>query len=87
MKSSTGTTCIVNGQLLDGTGRKPVSDAVVVINDGKIVFSGPAGNAPRMDPGAHRLDAGGGSILPGLIEAHFHPTYFNVAALEDLDIN
>jgi imidazolonepropionase-like amidohydrolase len=28
----------------------------------------------------------GGSILPGLIEAHFHPTYFNVAALEDLDI-
>jgi imidazolonepropionase-like amidohydrolase len=24
--------------------------------------------------------------LPGLVEAHFHPTYFNVAALEDLDI-
>ena len=22
----------------------------------------------------------------GLVEAHFHPTYFNVAALEDLDI-
>ena len=28
----------------------------------------------------------GGTILPGLIEAHFHPTYFNVAALVDLDI-
>jgi len=25
-------------------------------------------------------------IMPGLVEAHFHPTYFNVAALEDLDI-
>ena len=24
--------------------------------------------------------------MPGLVEAHFHPTYFNVAALEDLDI-
>ena len=24
--------------------------------------------------------------MPGLIEAHYHPTYFNVAALEDLDI-
>jgi imidazolonepropionase-like amidohydrolase len=24
--------------------------------------------------------------LPGLVEAHYHPTYFNVAALEDLDI-
>ncbi|MFO1022911.1 MAG: hypothetical protein U0903_19770 [Planctomycetales bacterium] len=27
-----------------------------------------------------------GTILPGLVEAHFHATYFNVAALEDLDI-
>ena len=33
-----------------------------------------------------RIDAHGGTILPGLVEAHFHPTYFNVAALEDLDI-
>ena len=24
--------------------------------------------------------------MPGLVEAHFHPTYFNVAVLEDLDI-
>ena len=24
--------------------------------------------------------------MPGLVEAHFHPTYFNVANLEDLDI-
>lgn len=24
--------------------------------------------------------------MPGLVEAHFHPTYFNVAALEDLEI-
>jgi imidazolonepropionase-like amidohydrolase len=32
------------------------------------------------------IDAQGGTIMPGLVEAHFHPTYFNVAALEDLDI-
>ena len=24
--------------------------------------------------------------MPGLVEAHFHATYFNIAALEDLDI-
>ena len=24
--------------------------------------------------------------MPGLVEAHFHPTYFNVAELQDLDI-
>src|SRR5262249_11593104 len=27
-----------------------------------------------------------GTILPGLVEAHFHATYFNILALEDLDI-
>src|SRR5918912_1234914 len=30
--------------------------------------------------------ATGTTILPGLVEAHFHATYFDVAALEDLDI-
>ncbi|MFM8703571.1 MAG: amidohydrolase family protein, partial [Planctomycetia bacterium] len=33
-----------------------------------------------------RIDARGGTILPGLVEAHFHATYFNVEKLEDLDI-
>ena len=35
---------------------------------------------------AERIDARGGSILPGLVEAHFHATYFNILELEDLDI-
>jgi len=39
-----------------------------------------------VSPDAARIDARGGSILPGLVEAHFHPTYFNVAELADLDI-
>jgi imidazolonepropionase-like amidohydrolase len=42
--------------------------------------------APAPPADAQRIDARGGTILPGLVEAHFHPTYFNVAALEDLDI-
>ena len=39
-----------------------------------------------MPPDAQRIDARGGTIMPGLVEAHFHATYFNIAALEDLDI-
>ena len=39
-----------------------------------------------MAPDVEILDAGGGTLLPGLVEAHFHATYFNIAALEDLDI-
>lgn len=86
MKTATGITVIQNGTLVDGTGAKPVPKGVVVIRDGKIVYAGPAAAAPEVPPDAEMIDANGGTILPGLVEAHFHPTYFNVAALEDLDI-
>jgi len=86
MKTATGTTVITNGQLIDGTGRPPLADAVLILQDGRIAYAGPVAGAPTPPPEARRIDARGGTILPGLVEAHFHPTYFNVAALEDLDI-
>src|SRR5262249_19727179 len=89
MKLATGTNIITNGTLVDGTGRTPVRDAAVVIANGKISYAGPAAGAPVAHaPGSpvERIDARGGTIMPGLLEAPFHPTYFNVAALADLDI-
>jgi imidazolonepropionase-like amidohydrolase len=86
MKTATGTTIIRNGQLVDGTGAAPVPDGTLIIRDGRISYAGPAATAPSIPNDATHIDAGGGTILPGLIEAHYHPTYFNVAALEDLDI-
>ncbi len=86
MKTATGTTVITNGQLIDGTGAPPVRDAALVLRDGRIAYAGPVAGAPQVGPDAAKIDARGGSILPGLVEAHYHPTYFNVAALEDLDI-
>jgi imidazolonepropionase-like amidohydrolase len=86
MKASNGTTVIHNGRLIDGTGAEPVPDATVVIRDGKIAYAGPAQGAPQWSQDAEIIDAKGGSILPGLVEAHFHATYFNVMQLEDLDI-
>lgn len=86
MKTSAGTTLITNGTLIDGTGAVPVPDGALVIEDGKITYAGPAVGAPEVPREARRIDVGGGTIMPGLVEAHFHPTYFNVAALEDLDI-
>lgn len=86
MKLATGTTVISNGTLFVGTDSPPIPNAAVVIKDGKIVFAGPEKSAPKIEPGAEKIDALGGTILPGLVEAHFHPTYFDVAALEDLDI-
>jgi imidazolonepropionase-like amidohydrolase len=45
-----------------------------------------ASELPPLDPEVPVFDATGCTVLPGLVEAHFHSTYFNVAALEDLDI-
>jgi imidazolonepropionase-like amidohydrolase len=86
MKTATGTTVIVNGQLVDGTGAPPVRDAALVVEDGRIAYAGPKAGMPALPRNVNSIDALGGTIMPGLVEAHFHPTYFNVAALEDLDI-
>ncbi|MEY3172584.1 MAG: hypothetical protein RLZZ436_497 [Planctomycetota bacterium] len=86
MQSASGNLVIRNGQLIDGNGGPAIQQALVHALDGRIVWAGREVDAPAIPPDARVIDAAGGSILPGLVEAHFHPTYFNVAALEDLDI-
>ena len=86
MKKSEGFTLIDNGRLFDGTGAAPVPDAALVIENGRIKYAGPAVAAPALPPGTRRIDARGGTIMPGLVEAHYHATYFNIEKLEDLDI-
>ena len=86
MKLASGTTVITNGQIVDGNGGPPVSDGTIIITGGKIGYVGPTAGTPSIPDNATKIDAKGGTIMPGLVEAHFHPTYFNVAALEDLDI-
>jgi len=86
MKAAQGTTLIANGQLIDGNGDPPVPNAALLVRDGRIAYAGPSAAAPRTPPDTRHVDAQGGSIMPGLVEAHYHATYFNVAELQDLDI-
>ncbi|CAN5824130.1 amidohydrolase family protein [soil metagenome] len=86
MKTAQGFTIITNGQLIDGTGAPALPDAAVVVKDGRIAYAGPSAGVPELPPETARIDAQGGTIMPGLVEAHFHPTYFDVAELADLDI-
>lgn len=85
MKLQPGITVVKNGQLVDGTGKPAVPNAALVIENGLITYAGPAADAPAA-PEARVIDAKGGTIMPGLIEAHIHLTYFNVTELQDLDI-
>src|SRR5262245_26091290 len=86
MKTATGLTLIRNGRLVDGTGAPAVPDGALLVRDGRVAYAGPARGLPEVPRQCAEIDARGGTILPGLVEAHFHPTYFDVAALEDLDI-
>ncbi|HEY2840671.1 MAG TPA: amidohydrolase family protein [Pirellulales bacterium] len=86
MRSQPGVTVIEHGQLIDGTGAPPTPNAQVIVRDGRIEYAGAAAGAPQVPPDTRRIDARGGAIMPGLVEAHYHPTYFNVAELQDLDI-
>ena len=62
---------IEGGTLIDGTGGDPVSDAAVVVRDGRIASVGRAGQV-EAPAGALRVDASGGWIVPGLVDAHVH---------------
>lgn len=73
---------IFNGLLIDGNGGNPTPDAVVLVEGEKITA---AGSASRIEiPGdAEKIDACGGAILPGFIDAHVHVT-FDLSVTPDL---
>lgn len=62
---------LVNGLLIDGTGGEPVADGALVIQAGRIRAAGPRSRV-AIPAGAQVIDAGGGAILPGFINAHVH---------------
>jgi imidazolonepropionase-like amidohydrolase len=68
---SKGTLAIINGNLIDGTGRAPLANAVVIIENGRIKAVGPK-NSVKIPKGAKTFDAKGRYVLPGLWDMHAH---------------
>lgn len=65
------TIAIVDGQIIDGTGGAPVRDGLVLIEEGRITYAGRKdGQAIPRD--VQVIDAGGASVLPGLMDVHVH---------------
>jgi imidazolonepropionase-like amidohydrolase len=62
---------IVGGTLIDGTGRAPVPNAALVIENGVVRAAGPA-SAVMVPAGARVIRAEGKFVLPGLIDTHMH---------------
>ena len=65
------------------TGTEILSNAAILVSDGRIAWVGPAAELPQRVPGVvddivdvdHVENLGGGLVTPGLIDAHAHPVY------------
>lgn len=60
-----------HARLVDGTGRPPMEDARIVIEGEYIAAVGASASVP-VPGGAERVDLTGRTILPGLVDTHFH---------------
>ncbi|HJQ76857.1 MAG TPA: imidazolonepropionase [Acidimicrobiia bacterium] len=48
----------------------PMTDAVVAVTDGRVVYAGPSDDAP--DQTGNRLDCEGRAVIPGFVDSHTH---------------
>lgn len=65
------TTAITGATIIDATGRPPLPNGVVLIDNGRITAVGPASQV-TVPPAARRIDARGKYLIPGLMDANLH---------------
>ena len=65
-------TLIHHATLIDGNGGAPVPDAAILVKDAVIMGAGPKSSIRLPDEQITLVDAGGGFVLPGLIDTHVH---------------
>ena len=66
-----GLKAFVGARLIDGTGKAPIEDAVLVVRDGRIEAAGPS-DIVKIPEGSESIDATGKTIIPGIINSHGH---------------
>jgi len=70
-RSNSNAVVVRGARLIDGTGRPPVEDAVLVIEAGRIRAVGASG-AVSIPKGAKEIDLRGKTLMPALIDLHTH---------------
>jgi imidazolonepropionase-like amidohydrolase len=83
---------LVGGTLIDVTGKPPTPDAVVLIQEDRIVAAGPRSSI-KIPTGTRIVDATGKFLLPGLWDMHAHlyqtelgPTYLAAGITSARDV-
>ncbi|MFQ6126541.1 MAG: amidohydrolase [Candidatus Heimdallarchaeota archaeon] len=77
---------IMNGTLIDGTGKPPIQDSSVVIFGSKIIEVGPSDEVD-IPKGAKVLEAQGKTIIPGFIDSHTHFIIMGIRSLTTLNLS
>jgi imidazolonepropionase-like amidohydrolase len=76
-----------NATVIDGSGGDPMEKAAVLVKDERIVA---VGSVDRVRPPSHEdvvtVDVTGKTIMPGMIDCHFHGAYHGVTCWEDYDL-
>src|SRR5579863_8010134 len=62
---------IQGGLLIDGTGRPPIDNSVIVIEGDRFKAVGRSGEVV-VPPGAQVIDVKGKTVMPGFIDGHCH---------------
>jgi len=65
------TLVIEGGTLIDGTGRQPIENSVIIIEGDRFKTIGRRGEV-AIPPGAQVLDVSGKTVMPGFIDGHCH---------------
>jgi imidazolonepropionase-like amidohydrolase len=69
--SQTRAIVLDNVRIIDGTGAPPIDPGRIVIDGDRITTVGRA-DAVLLPAGAERLDLSGRTVIPGLVDMHFH---------------
>ena len=77
-------TLIENGTILDGTGAPPRPGAVLVAGSEIAALDDDATTQAKGINDCERIDATGLTVMPGLIDAHCHISFDEVASNDEL---
>jgi imidazolonepropionase-like amidohydrolase len=80
-----GRTFFRRANLIDGRSQ-PRKNVTVVVEDKRIKVVAANGDAPKPSANDVVYDLAGRSLMPGMVQCHYHAAYANCALIEDIDL-
>ena len=76
-------TLIENGTIIDGPGKKPKKESLLIENS-NILATGKDADIIAKEDGVRKIDATGKTVMPGLIDSHIHVTFDEPSSNDEL---